>query len=89
MTGEPKESYACYQASVPSSWEYGISQSKLTVFGSNPGEVSEVVSIGVASLRRSGEPISAHAPGFSLRHDWEKLNTGMGPGEWVCTAERI
>ncbi|MFE1451950.1 hypothetical protein [Streptomyces olivaceoviridis] len=84
----PQPEYDSYQISVPGTWtKSGFVSRRVTVYGTRPGELPEVVAKGWARVRHlSGEPQDVRVEGFEPLHDWDKLSGDMSPGEWVCTA---
>lgn len=78
--------YVDYQMSVPATWSPTFETRPVTVYGSRSGELPEVVAKGTCRLRKHGEPSDIRIFGFKPDPDWAKLNTGMGPGEWVTDA---
>lgn len=90
MKQEPDDRpYDSYQAVVQATWKHGIIQQPLVVWGGRGDEIPEKVAGGQATLAPCGGPLTAYATGFRLHNDWDKLHTGLGPGEWVCTAEPV
>lgn len=87
---ESEQEYDSYEMSVPATWSKTFETRLVTVYGSRRGQQgSDVVARGVCRLRHlGGEPLEVRVAGFRNGFDWDKLNTGMGPGEWVCTAYR-
>lgn len=87
MTEQPAPEYLDYQMSVPATWNKMFESRPVAVYGSRPGHLPEVVARGTCRLRHmGGEPQDVQVFGFQPGTDWDKLNTGMGPGEWVATA---
>lgn len=85
MTEQPE--YTDYQMSVPATWNKLFETRSVTVYGSRPGQLPEIVARGVCRLRHmGGEPQGVRVFGFQPHWDWAKLSTGAGPGEWVTTA---
>lgn len=71
-----------YQISVSAHWLPGIQARTATVYDMKTGDV---VARGVVTMEKTGGPITVRIPGFRDGPDWSLLNTGQGPGEWVCT----
>ena len=78
--------YSRYEMSVPGTWSPAYATRPVTVYGVREGESPEVVAKGTCRLRKTGEPVSVAVPGFRPGFDWDKLNNGQGPGEWVASA---
>ncbi|NNJ04136.1 hypothetical protein HHX38_08310 [Streptomyces sp. PKU-MA01144] len=74
-----------YQLSTPATWSPTYTTHKATVYAALPGRLPEVVAIGTCTLRKHGEPVTVDVPDWEAGCDWDRLSTGMGPGEWVCT----
>lgn len=75
-----------YQVSVSAHWLPGIQARTATVYDL---KTQSVVAHGVVTMAKTGGPITVNIPGFRVGADWGLLNTGQGPGEWVCTAYKI
>jgi len=79
--------YDSYQMSVAATWDEGVIDRTVTVYGVRGDEIPDVVAKGRCRLgKRFGEPFEIRVEGFRPGNDWDKLNGGMSPGEWVCTA---
>ncbi|GFH34276.1 hypothetical protein [Streptomyces pacificus] len=78
-----------YQLSTHGTWSPTYTTHKATVYASLPGRLPKVVAVGTCRLRRTGEPLTVDIPDWEPGYDWDRLSTGMGPGEWVCTPEWV